>query len=312
MSDLEESCDKWKVILAVTDAIGRRVCGIYRFTCKKTGRVYVGQSKDVAERVKQHARDASKLHAASTAWHKALAESGGISAFNIEVLEVLPRDRVILAERENYWLSLHEAGTSILCFNTQPRSGLSPLNTTPPKVIYSRISAALSGTKRSKETRERISAAKLTPEGRARNSAANKGRKFSPQTIEKFRQAQLRPEILEKNRARLVGIPLKPEHVAKLKAFQNSPEQRAKTSARMKGRSPTDEQRERIRAALTGVPHTNERRRNMSVSKKIFLSSNPSPWKGRKHSHQSRIKMRASRLAYFARISTPINSLSPQ
>lgn len=285
---------------AACEAVGVGVCGIYRFTHRATGHVYIGQSFDIAKRIKQHARESRKQGTKVSAWHKALFAAGGVSAFTIEVLERCARDSAELTERENRWLKYHDAGNSLLCYNTKGKSGPSPLGRVGSPVVYKRIALALKGRPRPQEVRDRISAAKLTPEGRARNSAANKGRKHTAHSRANMAKAQQRPDLLEANRARLAGIPLKADHVAKLSAFQKSIAH--KTSKRMKGRVVSEESRAKTRATMTGVKHTPERRRNQSEARKRFLANNPNPFAGRKHSAESKAKMRASRLAYLSRI----------
>lgn len=290
----------WITAREAADIIGRDICGIYRFTCKKTGRVYIGQAKDIAARILQHARGAKKADRNSTAWYRALAEAGGVSGFKVEVLEVLPRDRAILADRENYWLAFHQAGHSLNCFNTHPKTGVSPLGMSVNPVTVLRVKLALTGRPRPLEVIERIRATKLTPAGRARNSAANKGRKHTAETIAKYKAAQSTPEARARSSARHLGIPLAPSHISKMIAFQNQPEQKAKKAARMKGREVSQATRNQIAKKLIGVSHTPERRLHQSIARKAMLARCGCSWTGRKHSEETKAKMRASRRAYFA------------
>lgn len=287
---------EWRIIHAATEAIGPKVCGIYRFTCKRTGRVYVGQAKDIALRVKQHANSAATSGPKSSAWHKALAVSGGVGSFRIEVLERLPLDRAVLAERENHWLKIHGAGTSLECFNTHPVSGLSPLGTSLPLVSILRTKQKLLGRPRPAWVKAKISATKLTPEGRARNSAANKGRKHTAEALASFRIAANRPEYIAKMRRIKKGT--RPSD--KALAASQSPEAIAKRVAKMKGRTVSHEMRLRISATMTGVKHTPERVRNQRLARQRFLATGKNPWIGRKHSEESKAKMRRSRLAYLS------------
>ncbi len=287
---------KWADVHAAAEAIGRNVCGIYRFTHRTNGTVYIGQAKNIAERIKQHARDAANISKVSSTWHKALHAAGGVGAFRIEVLEKLPPVGSVLTERENHWLREHNAGQSLLCLNTYSAAGISPIGRPLPPVVYLRISEKLKGRPRPAWVKAKISATKLTPEGRARNSAANKGRKHTPEVLAIFKASANRPEVRAKMRAIKKGT--RPSE--KTIAASRTPEARAKISAANKGRLVSAEMRHRIAATLTGVKHTPERRRNQSLARKRFLATSKNPWTGRKHSPESRAKQRASRLKYLS------------
>ncbi len=288
--------DQWAAVHAAAESVGRNVCGIYRFTHRVTGAVYIGQAKDIAERIKQHARDAVSPRAKPSAWHKALRDAGGVAAFVIEVLERLPCDPVVLTERENHWLSEHGAGNSLLCLNTHPRAGVSPIGRPLPPVVYLRISEKLKGRPRPEWVKAKISATKLTPEGRARNSAANKGRQHTAEAKANMSAAQNRPEAVAMNSALRKGKPMNPATIAASK----TPEARAKISAALRGRIISPEMRQRISATMTGVKHTSERVRNQRIGRKRFLATGKNPWIGRKHSPESRAKMRASRIKFLS------------
>ncbi len=283
--------EQWAAVHAAAEAVGRNVCGIYRFTHRENGSVYIGQAKDIAARIKQHARDAANISNISTAWHRALNAAGGVGAFKIEVLEKLPLVAGLLTERENYWLREHGAGKSMLCLNTHSAAGISPIGRPLPPVVYLRISEKLKGRPRPAWVKAKISATKLTPEGRARNSAANRGRKHTPEARANMSASQARPEILHANKTRRKGIRLSPQCYAAAK----SPENRAKMSAARKGKIVPIEMRKRIASTLTGVPHTEERRHNQSVAKKKLYANSPHPWIGRKHTPEALAKMRKPR-----------------
>lgn len=77
--------------------------GIYSFTNKLNGKVYVGQSKDVQTRKKQHERGDTNN---SRRFHNAMVKHGP-DAFEFEVLEYCERD--LLDEKESYWIAKLES-----------------------------------------------------------------------------------------------------------------------------------------------------------------------------------------------------------
>lgn len=285
-------------IRAITSVLGPHVCGIYRFTSKTTGRFYIGQAHNVAERIRQHARCA--VSGSKGAWYRALAEEG-VGGFVFDMIEYLPKNREVLNERENLWLSFHGAGEDLRCLNTYHKAGLTPLGTSVPPVVAKRRNERLKGRAISEDVKARISATKLTPEGRARNSAANKGRKRTPEAVANMQAARERPDVKAKMSLALRGRKLSANHVAKITARVRSPEWRAKISAINRGRKISQETREKIRAAMLGVKHTDERRNNQSLARKKILAQNKSPWAGRKHTQESRQKMKQSRLKFLQR-----------
>lgn len=85
--------------------------GIYAFRNKENGRVYVGQSKRVLTRKKQHERGDTKN---STRFHNAMNKHGS-DGFDFAVLEYCELE--LLDEREVYWIiqlnSLHPNGYNL-------------------------------------------------------------------------------------------------------------------------------------------------------------------------------------------------------
>lgn len=84
-------------------AAGDKVCGIYKIT-SPTGRVYIGQSKDVHKRKWAYRGEDSRkqpLVYASVQKH-------GWDNHTHEVVEELPSDVAILDEREIYWIDLYK------------------------------------------------------------------------------------------------------------------------------------------------------------------------------------------------------------
>lgn len=81
----------------------QKTAGIYKITCTANGRIYIGQSTDTTERLKDHIRRLSNgKHdnpRMQNAWNKY-----GPAFFVSEVVEECQKDFDILNEREVYWI----------------------------------------------------------------------------------------------------------------------------------------------------------------------------------------------------------------
>lgn len=87
-------------------------CGIYRITNLLDGRSYIGQSVDLAERIKQHVKCGLGIDAPNNKLYTAMQEQG-VQNFTFEVLEECSRKE--LNEREIYWIDYYK--TQIFGYN---------------------------------------------------------------------------------------------------------------------------------------------------------------------------------------------------
>ena len=85
-----------------------KISGIYKITHKESKKVYIGQSTDVKERLKDHKRrlnnnkhDNSYLQ---NSWNKY-----GENAFDFSVIEELTKDFRLLNEREVHWITYYDS-----------------------------------------------------------------------------------------------------------------------------------------------------------------------------------------------------------
>lgn len=80
------------------------ICGIYKITNLVNGKVYIGQSINIAERWKKHlyAKDDFAIHQALRKY--------GVDNFKFEVIEECSRSD--LDEREQYWIDFYDAKKS--------------------------------------------------------------------------------------------------------------------------------------------------------------------------------------------------------
>lgn len=96
--------------------------GIYKFTQRDTGRIYVGSTVNIHRRLGFHL---SLLRKGNHSNRKLQADANefGVDSFEFAILEVTPNDESILNEREEYW---RERLKSDQYYNRQklPRKGL--------------------------------------------------------------------------------------------------------------------------------------------------------------------------------------------
>jgi len=162
--------------------------GIYRLFCVVSGKSYVGQSKNVVNRVETHFR---RLHE-NRHYNQHLQRSfnfHGHDAFLAEVLEYC--DQEVLTEREQHWMDFY--GFENL-YNVAPAAG-STAGIKLSEETRQRLSEVNKGKKRSDETRQRMS----------ENHVGMKGRKLSEEHRKKLSEAQ-------KGRKDIKGKALSEEH----------------------------------------------------------------------------------------------------
>lgn len=83
-----------------------KISGIYMITNQITGAIYIGQSVDTRERMRQHIKASISSSLATNKLYKAMKEDG-IHNFTFEILEEVPREK--LNEREMYWIEFYHA-----------------------------------------------------------------------------------------------------------------------------------------------------------------------------------------------------------
>lgn len=80
--------------------------GIYKYTNKINGKIYIGQSSNIQKRYCQHLYDAQHRPERSTGIDKAIAKYG-IENFDFEIIEECPVE--LLDEKESYWISHYDS-----------------------------------------------------------------------------------------------------------------------------------------------------------------------------------------------------------
>lgn len=155
--------------------------GIYKFTNKTNGKIYIGESLYMKDRMSGY-RSAAKRGGVCVI-EKAI-EKYGFENFSLEVLEIYPKGttKKILLKREKFWIGFYcstdkNIGYNVLSFGTN-----------------------MSGHKISEEHKRKI-------------SIGNKGRKFSEESLRRMREGQIGKKV---SNAHQIGRPLKEETKKKL------------------------------------------------------------------------------------------------
>ena len=84
-----------------------RICGIYKITNQITGYCYIGQSVDIAERWKQHAKCGLGIDTPIGNKLYASMQKDNIWNFSWELLEECSKDQ--LDEKEKFYIELYQA-----------------------------------------------------------------------------------------------------------------------------------------------------------------------------------------------------------
>ena len=180
--------------------------GIYRIVCEANGKVYVGLAVNLRARWALHrsALAAGKHHNAhlQAAWNK----YGGLGAFHFEVVELVPRERLLEVEQRH----IDECPEK---FNICKKAG-STFGVKPSAESIAKSRKANTGRKRSAETKARMSAASrghaTSDETRAKMKASSarrwakaKAEGFSEETRAKQQASQRRKVFTPETRAKL-------------------------------------------------------------------------------------------------------------
>jgi len=201
--------------------------GVHKIICLTTDKFYIGGTRDLRARWKEHRSTLRKNRHSSPKLQQAF-NAYGESNFIVAIIEFCPRTE--LKQREQHYLDLytpHETGYNILPSAQSLRGRKWPAEACRKKSI------------------------------RMRGNTLSLGRKHSTETLAKIRASNSRriisQETKEKMRFKKLGKPLSVEHRAKLSAAlkgRDMSEVRALSSANKKGCVKPVEQRAKISATL--------------------------------------------------------------
>lgn len=226
--------------------------GVYKLTCINNGKIYIGKSYNIQQRLNRHKRDAEKIKNMGL-FQRAIAKHGWDS-FNIEILEILEdfdksTDGPILLEKEASYIRLYDSNNKKFGYN------------------ICEYSTDRTGHKCSDETRKKMSISRL-------------GYRCSEETKEKMRNRVYSDETRDKMRQRKLGVPQTEEHKEKIKHSNMgkvmSEESKQKLSLSTKGKSKSKEHVEKMRQSKLG--------KTLSEEHKLKLRGPRGPQKNKRKS----------------------------
>lgn len=170
----------------------KKQAGIYRITVNrgdKPAKHYIGQSIFMNQRGKHHLRELRRGKHFNIYLQKAFNEFGVEATTFSPIIVCEPKAEIL----QIYEQTVVDSMDPDSIFNIKLECVISSVGIPASEERKGKIAAALTGIKRSLDTRDRIAAAqawKKTPEGRARIAAQMRGRKPSDQTRAKMSKAQ--------------------------------------------------------------------------------------------------------------------------
>jgi group I intron endonuclease len=151
---------------------------VYKITNIKNGKPYIGSSLDVYKRLYRHRN--SLMRGTHPNLHlQAAYNIDGVESFTFEVLEDTPKDRKILAEREQYWINFYDAANPEKGYNILPLAH-SNIGFKHSEAAKEAIRKARLGKHLSKEAKRKVvnflTGHEVSQETRDKISDANKGK----------------------------------------------------------------------------------------------------------------------------------------
>lgn len=273
--------------------------GIYKFTCRDNGKIYIGKSVNLYNRIKNHKKCSHKT-IGKCYFENALIKYGW-SSFDVEILEIIENfdkkmDNKSLLFKESEYINKFDSTNKDKGYNVCKFSNDSTGISKPPRTDSHRrnISLAKRGVSNGPHTKESIEKMRLSKLGKKRPEFSkewkenigkgHRGLKMPEEAKQKISAAHKgRPkskEAVEKMRQSLTGRTLSEEHVEKIRMGNI-------------GKTHSEETKEHLRNINNGRKMSREAREKMSNAQKG--NNNASG----KRSEETKQKMRASRLAFL-------------
>jgi len=171
----------------------KKQAGIYRITIARGDlppKNYIGQSIFMNQRIRVHLRDLRGGKHYNIHFQRAFDKYGEHAVTFSPIIVCEPKKEIL----QMYEQAVVDSMDPDLIFNIRLECVVSNLGIPASEEQKTKVSAAITGTKRSLDTRERIAAAqawKRTPEGRARCAAVATGKVASDATRKKMSNSQL-------------------------------------------------------------------------------------------------------------------------
>lgn len=91
------------------------VCGIYKITNIETQQIYIGQSRSVKERIREHCKFSLGIDSPSNRLYTNM-QKYGLSNFTFELMEKCSREK--LDERERHWIAFYQSNNNLYGLNS--------------------------------------------------------------------------------------------------------------------------------------------------------------------------------------------------
>jgi group I intron endonuclease len=186
--------------------------GVYKLTCVKNGKVYIGKSVNMYFRLSCH-KSCEKKSKGRHYIESAIIKHGW-NSFNIEILETIDNfDKMVdndeLLKKESYYIELYDSTNNDkgynFCKHSTDRTGIKASDETRRRISLSQI-----GRKHSEETKEKIRQARLgkagtphTAEHKERMRKINLGKKMSTESKDKLRQIKLGKKLSDETKLKM-------------------------------------------------------------------------------------------------------------
>jgi len=252
--------------------------GIYKLTCEKNGKIYIGKSVNLYYRLSNH-KSCEKKSKGRSYLENAVIKYGW-SSFNVEILEIMDNfdkmtDNDNILKKESYYIELFNATNASkgynLCKYSTDRTGVRH-----SEDFKKNMSLRQTGRKLSDETKEKIRQSRLgksgtphTEEHKERMRQLNLGRKMLPEDVEKLRQARLGTKASEDTKMKMSisqsGRKHSDETKAKMGAWQKGKPKSKEHVEKMRLRVISDETRLKISQARKNY-HARQKLNNQNLT----------------------------------------------
>ena len=220
-----------------------RKAGVYKMTCIDNGKIYIGKSYNIHQRINRHRQDADKLK--NMGYFQRAIVKHGWESFKVEILEIIEdfdksKDGRILLDIEASYIRMFKSNDERFGYNiceySTDRTGHKCSDETKQKMSKARI-----GHKCSEETREKMRNRVYSEETREKMRKSKLGRVVSEETREKMRQSRIGYKMTEETKDKMRKI--------------NT------------GRTLSDEHKEKLRQAKLGKPLSEEHKQRLKEAK---------------------------------------------
>lgn len=239
-------------------------CGVYRIVNTTNGKVYIGSSKNIEKRFRQHQYQLRKgTH------HSPLLQRSwkvhGEGSFLFEILELCAEENLV--SREQFWMDTSQCYLADKGYNCAH-------NAEHPRAVR--------WTDQHREEQRQLNLGKkMSPEAVAKTAAFHRGSKRTEATCRKISEALRKhygsdlngpPKKVSRKGGGGKGVPKSEAHRQKIgdahRGVKESPESIEKNRQGHIGLVCSDELREKRRLIQTGKKHTDATKAKMSISQK--------------------------------------------